>query len=208
MKGYRWFYTGIFSVGGLLGFLTSASSSPVVATVLPLIFALVSAGGALYIVAGGSRESPVALDLVRERAEFLGKQFLFFSIGFGMGIWPGAAIKFHASSVWFLDTNSKPAYSEIEPSDIRLLAAVITLDDRMKASGLGFESRRRILEDVNQKIVERGTDSGLGYRDEQAVAGVLEFFSGSDASSTLSRPPAPFPVPVLPPAPPGHSSDP
>lgn len=46
------FFTGLSLIAVLIGLLSGLATSPVVATLLPLLFALAAAGGNLYVIMG------------------------------------------------------------------------------------------------------------------------------------------------------------
>ncbi len=108
------FYVGIILMALMIGLLSGVSESPVVATLLPLLFGLITAGGNLYVLWGKKAEDETPKKKEREtRARFLGTQFVLFAVFFLVGMWSGVYIKFHPQMFWPYAT-SVPVYIEIQ----------------------------------------------------------------------------------------------
>lgn len=176
MKNFSLFFLGVFLIAGVIGLLTGLTASPVVSVLIPLIFSLLTAGGAVYVERGmqpsGTKAPPGDR---RKRASVLGLQLVAFSLGFLVGLWPGSAAKLHPEKVWFFEGKVTPAYGEFHFEDLRVLTAVIALDEKMKSSGLALESRRTIIEAVYTALRDRMKANGgtIVSSDLEAVRNLL-----------------------------------
>lgn len=147
--------TWVFPLGiGLpaltIGITTGLSASPVVGILIPLLFSLITAGGGVFVLRN--------LDKFRDGAASLpGALLIVFSLCFLAGLWLGSAAKLHPEKIWVLPGPPRPAYAGLEPVDFQVTAAMMALDRRMAASGLGFEDRVRLLNQL-QKSIERRID--------------------------------------------------
>lgn len=146
-------YLGILAFAGIIGFLTGVSSSPIVATVVPIIFTVLTAGGTIYSVLG--KDDAPNQKSGHERARFLGFQLLTFALGFFLGLWSGVAVKFNPDAIWLFRQKSTPAYSSMGYTDVRFLATAIELDRRMIKSGLNIDDRSKIFEQIDTARHER-----------------------------------------------------
>jgi hypothetical protein len=155
---FAWFYTGVFALALVLGLLAGITASPVVGTLIPLLFALLTAGGAIYVVKGGE-PGKTASDAAEQhlRASFLGRQLASFAIGFIIGLYAGVTVKFSPERIWTLDAAAGPAYSAMTFPDPTVLAAALELDNRMRMSGMPLAERRRIFSELDAAFRYRAT---------------------------------------------------
>jgi len=117
-----------------------------VSVVLPLIFALVTAGGGFYVVwgRGGADENVTKQDRAA-RASFLGIQMLGFGPCFLAGLWLGVYAKFNSDSVWppHSETVVYPRFSASSPAVLRYLRS---LDITLMSDGVAVGDRTKILQ--------------------------------------------------------------
>ena len=190
MKSYALFFLGVFSIASIIGLLTGLSASPVVSVLIPLIFGLITAGGAIYIARGAETAGTTTPSDRQERALVLGVQLIAFSLGFILGLWPGSAAKLHPEKVWLLEARVKPAYGDLKFEDLRVLAAVIELDQKMKASGLEREGRQAIIKSIYDAIQKRALDGNgvIAASDLEGVKAILGVPATSSTTSPLYIP--------------------
>jgi hypothetical protein len=139
------FFIGLALMGLLTGFLSGISATPVVSIMLPLLFALVTAGGGFYVV-WGKRDGDEAVtkrDRVT-RARFLGMQMVGFVPCFLAGVWLGVYAKFNPDCVWPRSSNTL-VYPQWSFSDPSLLQYFRTLDVTLLNDGVSVSDRSRIL---------------------------------------------------------------
>ena len=143
---------GIFFMGILTGALSGASVSPVVCVLLPLLFTMLAAGGNFVVIWGNRNEDNRINKLARnQRANFLGLQFLSFSIGFLAGLWIGVYAKYNAETVW--RTDYRPAYSALPAHDPDTLKLLRDIDAILTIDRVRYDDRQRILESLHAKLV-------------------------------------------------------
>lgn len=154
---YTLFCIGTLLLALVIGGLIGVSSSPVVAVVLPLMFALLSAGGAAFVVLGKDDGAAVAAGKVsrRERAQFLGLQYIAFALGFIPGVYLGVGAKFHSVQIWGSPSAPQVAYTEIEIRDPKELAAAIALDERMISDRVPLAARQKVLIGLHAATAQR-----------------------------------------------------
>lgn len=145
------YLVGIAAMGMVIGLLAGASASPIVGVLLPLIFALITAGGNLYLVWG---EKTAEQDLTKrhrsERAYFLGAQMVAFASTFLLGLWVGVFVKFHSGSVWLV-AEGTPAYLAFADSSPPVVRYLRFMDVTMSRDGAPFDQRQRILKSLVDK---------------------------------------------------------
>jgi hypothetical protein len=133
-------------MGLVAGFLSGISATPIVSVVLPLIFALVTAGGGFYVVWGKrDADENVAKEDRAARARFLGVQMLGFGPCFLAGLWLGVYAKFNSDSVWprHLETVIYPRFSTSSPAVLQYLRS---LDLALMRDGVAVGDRNKILQ--------------------------------------------------------------
>src|SRR5271165_3836125 len=186
---YRWFYAGTFLLALVIGTLVGVSASPVVGVTVPLLFALLSAGGALYVIMGKDEPAPASespeggqahapprpsLPLSphrrRERAGFMGRQMLAFAVGMLPGIWLGAWAKLHSETLWGKNTAPDAAFVDLHFTDARDLAASMALDERLMREHVGLAARKRILSTLHDAITKRRSADTLALAADDAAA--------------------------------------
>lgn len=181
MSSRVWIAAGFFLIAVTTGLLVGASPSPVVGTLLPLVFGLISVGGSIY-TAGKGNDSTAQV----------GQQLVAFALGFLLGLWPGIYIKRYPDWLW---PAAEPAYATLEFSDIRALAAFIELDNSMRDSGAGIDHRSKILASLQRAVkVRSGANGLLGEQDEDATKLILGEPIAKSTSNTF------FPVARIPPS--------
>lgn len=170
---FFWFYFGAFLLALTLGILTGISASPVVAVIIPLVFSILTAGGAIYVIRGGAAETPSNSIDQRMRAGFLGKQLTVFALGFIVGLWTGVAGKFHAPSIWFIKTTESPSYSVMKINNMLLLSAAIDLDNRMTQAGVTYGDRLELFKEIAKGIDSRSQNGDLAKSDLEAAKAII-----------------------------------
>src|SRR5437867_3261544 len=121
------FLIGLAVMGLVAGFLSGISATPIVSVILPLIFALVTAGGGFFVVCGKRNGDENATKEDRAaRARFLGIQMLGFGPCFLAGLWLGVYAKFNADSVWprYSETVVYPHFSTSSPAILQYLRSL------------------------------------------------------------------------------------
>jgi hypothetical protein len=177
--GFTILAIGVLLFAGMIGLLAGVSASPVVAALLPLLFALLTAGGGIWLI----RSDAKVLLLSKRHALALGLQLLAFIIGFLPGLWAGIYVRFYPDTVGL--PSRAPAYDKLEFTDPLLLAWMISLDERMKASNLPFPRRQQIL----GRLFESINKEGLSSEEIESLTAILNPSEADDE-------------PVLPPPPP------
>jgi hypothetical protein len=185
---YRWFYVGTGLLAFVIGSLIGVSASPVVGVTVPLLFALISAGGALYVIVGKENPLPASEDADkalthaarppvlpvspqqrRQRAGFLGKQSIAFAIGVLPGIWLGAWAKLHSDEIWGRNT-PEVAIVDFQFTDARDLAANMALDERLISEHIGLAARKRLLSTLHDAVLRRRSSDTLALAADDAAA--------------------------------------
>lgn len=151
----RWLYVGVFAIAVAIGLISGMSSSPVVATLIPVLFSLVTGTG-LVVSAGRTGEgydreestarSSTATDEDSDRGARLGRQLALFAAGFVLGIGFGIGARLYVEYVW--SQQSQPAYNAAQYTDAGALSAAIALDKAMIATGLCRDERARLLREL------------------------------------------------------------
>jgi hypothetical protein len=186
---FRWFYAGTAALALVIGSLIGVSASPVVGVTVPLLFALLSAGGAIYVVMGkddatpplDSRDagqtqaparpsSPLSSYQRRGRAGFLGKQLVAFAVGVLPGIWLGAGAKLHSETVWGQRSVPEAAIIDLNFTDARDLAATMALDERLMGQRVGLVARKRLLTALHDAVNKRRNSDTLALAADDAAA--------------------------------------
>ena len=171
---FKWFYVGTVLLALVIGALVGVSASPVVGVAVPLLFALLTAGGALYVVLGKEEAASSTRDR-RQRAAFMGKQLVAFALGVIPGIWLGAFAKIHSETVWGTAPRQESAIIGLNYTDARELAASILLDERLVAAHIPVTERKKMLSTLHQAVVARAQktpDQNLTAADAAAMDSV------------------------------------
>jgi hypothetical protein len=181
---FAWFYLGTSMLALIVGVLIGVSSSPVVAVVVPLLFALLSAGGGLYIILGKDAEAEVTSRARVQRAAFMGKQLVSFALGVGLGLWCGVWAKVHGNDLWAASPES--TIVGLSFSDTRALVGLLELDRRLQNAGVQHAERMRLLSQLNAAINAR-TDkakAALADSDSEALEELLKNLPESKPSES------------------------
>jgi hypothetical protein len=140
------YIAGMGLIGVVIGLLTGASSSPVVAVILPLLFTLMTAGGNFYVVWGERQREADAPSRDRSaRAKFLGGQLTVFAVGFLVGVWSGILAKLRPDLLWPVQVG-RPAYAAMTPSPtFASLPVYRHLDNVLVSDGVPYAKRLELL---------------------------------------------------------------
>ena len=183
--GFMVLFLGIFLFAMLIGGLTGISSSPVLTTVIPLIFSIFTAGGAIYSI-------KLNLDktLAASTITFVGSQLIIFSVGFSLGVWGGVSLKLAPEDFWNVSASRSPAYADLNFTDFRLLSAALELDKRMVKSGLNEIDRKKIFDEIENARIsrkEKATKIGLTTNDLLATWEMPQIKETHDAAKHLQQ---------------------
>ena len=149
-KKTRLLAVGLASIAVTIGILVGLSATPVVGSMIPLLFTLVTAGGVAAAVVRTSQGLPRMQSLAG-----CGLGLAVFSFAFLAGLYLGVAAKLHWRSFWLASDRYEPAYQTLAYTDLRLLAAAIKLDKDMVASGLEYDNRALIFSSVRDAMAQR-----------------------------------------------------
>ncbi len=138
------FVFGLGLMALTIGFISGLSSSPVVAVLLPLLFALATAGGNLYVVFGKEATAERDSESRKDRAIFIGSQLSIFSIFFLSGLWLGVKIKIDPSLLWKTSTATS-LYSDYVSQDPEFTIILRSFDIMFAADGINEEERNVLL---------------------------------------------------------------
>jgi hypothetical protein len=127
----RWYLMGLVAVAAAGGFLAGASGSPVVATVLPLLFALIAGTGGVYLVTADLTAPETSW-----RLKWLGRSLASFGASFLLCAIIGAIAR-----IEFHDVGSKAKISDL---------GFMTVQD-----GLQLAALRAKLEILNSSIADQ-----------------------------------------------------
>jgi len=153
MKKYRLFFTGLGMTALVIGMLTGLSYSPVVATVVPLLFTLVTAGGVFLRRKEERDGADSSLPVFTPKGH--GLALIVFSMGFAIGIYAGVGAKLHWKKLWF--GGAEPAFAEVEITDFRILAAAVEAEQRLVDAGVETAQRKAIFSKLFSSMAERET---------------------------------------------------
>jgi hypothetical protein len=172
---FAWFYIGTGLLALVVGVLIGVSSSPVVGVVVPLLFALLTAGGGLYVILGKDGEATSSPHSRVKRASFMGKQLVTFALGLAPGLWGGVWVKVHGDTVWQPDMEPrKAAVTGLTFTDPRALAGFIELDRRLIFLSVPLAERQRMLTGLHAAMAKRsGDDALLAASDATAIDTIL-----------------------------------
>lgn len=132
--------------------LTGLSSTPIITIVVPLIFSIFTAGGAIYVIKNEKDKKPHSLGF---KSTFLGLQLLSFTVGFSLGVWTGVQLKIKPDVIWSSNVLENPVYADMRFTDSRMLLAAMKLDALMIHSGLKTEQRKEIFENLEKAQKKR-----------------------------------------------------
>ncbi len=161
--------------GLMIGTLTGISQSPVVAVLLPLVFSLATAGGAVYIARAPQKSDALLGPTMPARARLLAVQLLAFSAGFLPGLWLGVDAKFSPSAYWAVNRppTFEPRFSEYKFKEIEVLRAARAVDVELFRAQVPGPERRRLLKDWLDAIDARRVDGELSTADASAIETLL-----------------------------------
>ena len=142
----RWYMLGFALLGGAIGFFAGSSQSPVIGTLLPLLFGLIGGAGGLYLARVDLDES-----MTRIRLAIIGKAIscfiictLVFSV-YGVSLRTGRSLWSFFSVEIFKPEKHFKLTSSIQ-SDPKKAIALAMLRARIRALGVSSEEERFILE--------------------------------------------------------------
>lgn len=161
--------------GLIVGLLTGISQSPVVAVLLPLIFSLATAGGAVYIARAPQKSDALLGPTMAARASLLAGQLLAFSLGFLPGLWLGVDAKLSPGAYWGAAARPvfEPSFSEFSFKEIELLRAARAVDIDLFRAKVGKAERRRILKELLGAIDARRVGGDISSGDTSAIGDLL-----------------------------------
>ena len=143
------FGIGLICISSTIGFMAGLTSGPIVATLMPLLFALATAGGNIYVVYGqGQKDNPVPAGERRLRARFIGAQLLIFSLAFLPGLWFGVHVKFHSLIAW-PTKNTKAVYTDVACTDPAMLSLLRQVDAMLAGDGVTETVRREKIKAIH-----------------------------------------------------------
>lgn len=152
LRGEFVLYTiGLLLFGLLIGFYAGGSGTPVVATTIPLLFAIIGGAGGFYIA---TADLEATTD--RRRIGVLGACFIVFSIGALIGTLSGASVRTGSSLPAVIGLSSSDNVTAIgrAPRASEALALGL-LDARARALGIGAADRTAMLERAQEELTEK-----------------------------------------------------
>lgn len=162
----RWYVVGFGLVGGAIGYFAGASESPIVAVVIPLLFALLGGASGLYV----SRIDLTSLQGV-SMLDLLGKALLIFSLTCMLGAMYGTSLRTGAGIRGFVPTLDESRVAELPKArrtasdDLELLV----FRNQLQLLGASDSEQGRIMAKASQEL-----DQTLGM----AGAGLLRKVQG------------------------------
>ena len=161
-KHYLHLFVGIALVAFVIGSISGLSSDPIVKILLPLIFSLFTAGGAVYVVIANEKHEKKDTPSERaNRAKLLGLQLISFSIGFGPGLYCGLYAQIHANEIFFLKYDSVFSNDNFNHelsndkldifSKIKSIDSIVNLmeiDYMMEKAGIEKHNRNKLIENI------------------------------------------------------------
>lgn len=169
---------GLFGLALTIGLVSGLSSSPIVSTLIPVLFTLVTAACSVYVSHTAVADEKLRRAELLEKSRFIGVQLCCFVLGFLIGLSLGIGIRLHSASIWFAQERVQPAYESMNYTDVRALAAALKLDGMMIHSGLGKKDRRAILEELDKSRKAR-----IEYVDKIVIS--LEKLQSIEANDSL-----------------------
>jgi len=191
----RWYLLGFALLGGAVGFFAGSSRSPVIATLLPLLFGMVGGVGGLYIA-----RAPLSKPETAIRLRILGKAltlFIFLTfLGscYGISLRTGRSLRSFVSASIFMP-EPRAVLSTLGSDHPTRLVQLVMLRARVRALGVSLDEEQLILRSVADSMRRASSDSlatisdwsggGINPRD---IDRLLSLLCGSTGAATL-RPP-------------------
>ncbi|MFC1573099.1 sulfite exporter TauE/SafE family protein [Candidatus Eisenbacteria bacterium] len=152
VSGLRWYMLGFALLGGAVGAFAGLSHSPVIATLLPLLFGLVGGAGGLYLARAQFNEPHTAL-----RLRTLGRGISLFVVFAVVGSVYGISIRTGGSIGSFLPSSllasKKPGPSLIDGiSTLDETIELMMLRARIRALGAAPSEEAAVLQEAANRI--------------------------------------------------------
>lgn len=146
----RWYMLGFTLLGGAVGYFAGSSQSPVIGTLLPLLFGLVGGAGGLYLARAEIHEPKTKV-----RIRILGKALALFIVFTVLGSYYGIALRTERSIWSFFSLNMFVPEGEIKLPDSakvdpRKAIELVMLRARIRALGATRGEEREILQRAAQ----------------------------------------------------------
>jgi len=141
----RWYMFGLALLGGAVGYFAGTSQSPVIGTLIPLLFGLIGGVGGLYLAKLDFESSATYL-----RLKILGKALVFFILftlfgsAYGISLRTQISIWSFVSPKIFLPAPDT-VLQEVLVKDTKKAMEIILLRARIRALGASVEEERAIL---------------------------------------------------------------
>ena len=159
---FAWYLLGCGGMGFLVGYFAGLSESPIVATTIPLLFALLGGGGGLYVARADLKVQETVF-----RIRLLGISLAAFTLACVIGGTYGASIRTGSSWRDFFPFIHKPeslsqSFKQIPPEDEVMILALRT---RLQLVGASESETKELLD----KLVHRSIDRESGQQVKSLV---------------------------------------
>lgn len=150
----RWYFFGFSLLGGAVGYFAGSSQSPVIGTLLPLLFGLVGGAGGLYLTRVDPGKPEVLI-----RLRILGKALALFIIFTLLGSVYGISLRTERSMWSFLSPKivrrgSGDQATVSTQDDPKRAIQMAMLRARIRALGVSSDEEREILQQAAKMMLE------------------------------------------------------
>jgi hypothetical protein len=154
----RWYTFGFALLGAAVGYFAGSSQSPVIGTLLPLLFGLVGGAGGLYLARIDFDDAKSCI-----RLEILGKSLAFFIVCALLGSAYGISLRTQRSVWSFISPSiflpeSESTLPDSVSKDPRRAMRVLLLRARVRALGASLEEERSILNGAIESMQNNSYD--------------------------------------------------
>lgn len=188
----RWYMLGFGLLGGAVGYFAGSSQSPVIGTLIPLLFGLIGGAGGLYL-ARLDFEAPKTYF----RLEILGKSMVFFILFTLLGSAYGISLRTQGSIWSFVSPSiflpkSEFTLPEAVLKDTRKAMEIVLLRARIRALGVSLDEERTILEGAAKSMEQKPYEFGAYAPLREEIDRVLSILygGGRKTDSSASRGPS------------------
>lgn len=182
----RWYMLGFGLLGGAVGYFAGSSQSPVIGTLIPLMFGMIGGAGGLYLARLDFESSTAYF-----RLEILGKSLVLFILFTLLGSAYGISLRTQRNIWSFISPSiflpkSDTALPEAVLKDPRKAMEIVLLRARIRALGASLDEEKAILQGAAKSMEQKPYEFGANGSLREEIDRVLSALYGGSRKTGIS----------------------